>query len=1077
MPIFADASPSAESNDFTLQSNSVSFIGTAGESKTVEVLITGDFVAEINEVFTVRMGTPTGSIVDPATIITSDTATGTITDNDDPIVTISTTSPGSEPGSIDIIFTSSHTVEGGFTISVSVTGGTAVQNTDFTFPDQTLMLSTVGVSVTATVTITNDAVVEGTETIIIGITGPGSTSIPTNRFTIPTSRTVNIIDSDTITILVDNASVEEGSGNLQFAVSASGVEVSSSYTLTLSVATIGTTSGADYTIGSNQVTITNPATSGIFTVTVENDYLVEPTETFTVRIDSVTTSDPTINPNRFTISDTGLGTITNDDSTTFTVTAPSPSSFDEEIGFVDFMVTSTFPVQGGITLNIGSAFLTAPAASAADISILAPTVLFSATTPNESHTVTVGITNDPEVEPNETFDITLSINTIPSGVSTSNVDVTDRDTGIILNMDSTTITSSPVSVNEEAGSMLFTLTLQNPVAGGFTLQLSTSPNAPTSAGDFTLVTTSLPFSGASGQTQQVSVNIDNDSIVEPTETFTLSGTVSVSSSVNTNFITMTPQTGSILNTDTPTVTINSVTQDEEITPMVFTVTLSHTVQGGATVNLAGTNIGVTSYGDYTVSTTSISFPASASQPANVAINNDAIVETNEEFNLITTSLTSGSFTISPAPIYVNGKGTITNTDFTTITVVDRQGFEGSTLAFDFISTNAVQGTFVVPIIATESSAFSPDDYSLVTPSVAFAGTVSEAQTASVSLVNDAVAEPTETFVMSMGTATSTSINPAFIIITDTAIGSILDNDPFISSIVNNGPIGEGSEVVVTVSFSDPNPSNTDTYSATVNWGNGSPTVAVSGPINTSGTTAVTGTVIARNFYYADNGVYTITITISDGNGGTVAASTTITISNVAPTLGTVTTTTGDEGILFTFTSAFNDRGTADTHTFTVDFGDGTAVATGTVTESPSAVGSSSGTTGSGSASHFYADNGIYTVSYCIRDDDAGNLCATRSITINNRVPVLIGSVTASASNSVVSVQSFDVRDLGSLDLLTGTIAWGDGTSSTLSITQNRFGPPGQASGQIATITVPSHTYTYYGYYYAKIGRASCRERV
>src|SRR5438132_7458709 len=69
-------------------------------------------------------------------------------------------------------------------------------------------------------------------------------------------------------------------------------------------------------------------------------------------------------------------------------------------------------------------------------------------------------------------------------------------------------------------------------------------------------------------------------------------------------------------------------------------------------------------------------------------------------------------------------------------------------------------------------------------------------------------------------------------------------------------------------------------------------------------------------------------------------------------------------------STFNDLGTRDTHTATIDWGDGTVMAAGVVSESPfGPPGSTAGANGTGRAYHGNPDNQSYRVTAAASNDD------------------------------------------------------------------------------------------------------------
>ncbi|HEX9548489.1 MAG TPA: PKD domain-containing protein, partial [Acidimicrobiales bacterium] len=299
-----------------------------------------------------------------------------------------------------------------------------------------------------------------------------------------------------------------------------------------------------------------------------------------------------------------------------------------------------------------------------------------------------------------------------------------------------------------------------------------------------------------------------------------------------------------------------------------------------------------------------------------------------------------------------------------------------------------------------------------------------------------------------------------------------------------------------------------------------------------------GAGVTPSHVYADNhtGGYTVTLKVTDPGGLTATASATATIDNVAPTVGPITAPVDpvEVGTSVTATANFTDPGTLDTHTGTIDWGDG-ASSSATVTEvngSGSASGSHAyaaagsytvtlrvtdkdggvgqsvfasihvfqrlppvakaggpysgaegsmvqfdgggssdpagapltflwsfgdGATGVGAApSHSYADNGSYPVSLTVT---AANGLANTAVTtamISNVAPT-VGLITApvqpvEVGTSVVASANF--TDPGVLDTHTGTIDWGDGTSSSAAVSE--VNGSGSASG--------SHAYAVAGVY-------------
>lgn len=271
---------------------------------------------------------------------------------------------------------------------------------------------------------------------------------------------------------------------------------------------------------------------------------------------------------------------------------------------------------------------------------------------------------------------------------------------------------------------------------------------------------------------------------------------------------------------------------------------------------------------------------------------------------------------------------------------------------------------------------------------------------------------------------------------------------------------EGSTVALTAaSFTDAG--TLDTHSATVDWGDGSLTEAATVSEST-GSGSVSGSHV-----YADNGTYTVTVMVTDDEGGSASDIFTVTVNNVAPTISAGGDQTIAEGSIVTLAPAsFNDVGTLDTHTATIDWGDGSPVEAGLVLETPfGPPGSTSGASGTISGTHVYADNGIYTVTVTVTDDEGAATNDTFTVIVTNVAPTTeAGTDERAVEGSVVALDSATFNDVGTLDTHTATIDWGDGSPIEAGlVSEVPFGPPGSGSGASGTVS-GSHVYADNGTY-------------
>jgi PKD repeat protein len=170
--------------------------------------------------------------------------------------------------------------------------------------------------------------------------------------------------------------------------------------------------------------------------------------------------------------------------------------------------------------------------------------------------------------------------------------------------------------------------------------------------------------------------------------------------------------------------------------------------------------------------------------------------------------------------------------------------------------------------------------------------------------------------------------------------------------------------------------------------------------------------------------YTISVTVTDDDTGEGTASTTVTVNNVAPTANAGADLTVGEGTVIHFSGSFTDPGSLDSHQIFWTFGDMTPSVAGTLTPT-----------------HAFADDGTYTVTLIVRDDDGGVGTDTLTVEVLNVDPTIdpaslvntspwCGDVAEGSPVEVAvdfSDPGFDHPDGGTWeDFTDSTIDWGDG---------------------------------------------------
>jgi cysteine-rich repeat protein len=236
------------------------------------------------------------------------------------------------------------------------------------------------------------------------------------------------------------------------------------------------------------------------------------------------------------------------------------------------------------------------------------------------------------------------------------------------------------------------------------------------------------------------------------------------------------------------------------------------------------------------------------------------------------------------------------------------------------------------------------------------------------------------------------------------------------TLTSNQPINEGSSLSLTVAVSDPGLAN-EVYTASVDWGDGS-TVQTGILIDA----ATRSKVLTHTYVDSKSTAYVVSVTVTDGDGGSGSKTHNVTVNNVAPVVEAGANQTVVEGqtVYLTGVTITDPALTHDVYAATIDWGDGTGTVAGTVTQATRKV----------DGSHVYQDNGAYTVKVTVTDGDGGTGQDTFTVTVNNALPVAEAGADKSVNEgTTVSLNPATFTDNGVLDTHTATIDWGDGTGT------------------------------------------------
>jgi hypothetical protein len=254
--------------------------------------------------------------------------------------------------------------------------------------------------------------------------------------------------------------------------------------------------------------------------------------------------------------------------------------------------------------------------------------------------------------------------------------------------------------------------------------------------------------------------------------------------------------------------------------------------------------------------------------------------------------------------------------------------------------------------------------------------------------------------------------------------------PTIGTLTLTPAVDEHGVATLVVPFSDPG--TLDTFTVSVDWGDGSDLDVFSRP---AGATSATRT----HRYLDDDPSRTaadevpVGVTVADDDGGSDTAGGTVTVRNVAPVVGAITRSAAaiDEDGSVTVTVPWTDAGTRDTATVTIDWGQGEGSTIIGPTTDPGVR--------SVQATHRYLDDDptnsavdSYAISVSVADDDRGSARGSTSVDVRDLAPVvapLVLSATTIDEDGSVTV-TVPWTDAGTRDTATLTIDWGQGEGST-----------------------------------------------
>ena len=496
---FSDVTATGGGTDFTPTALQANFAANDTVAKTISVPINDDAIPEAPETFTATLSTATA--LGGRTVTAADTGTGTITDNDPNTVNLSISSSIASLNAfeslgkpITITATADVPVIGAQTVDVNI-AGTVNLTTDYTLSGTTITIPNGATSASVTLVAIDDNIVELTsKSVDVSIVNPSAGIV----LGATTMQSFGLFDDDAAVFTFDDVTVNEGAGTITFTLSLSS-QVDTAFDMAMSFID-GTTDPGDFDHSAQIVSYAafDNADRGLGTI-LDNDNSV-----------SLFVSG-------------GTGTEAAGSTITVRATADAPVFVPETV-----TLTVTGTAVNGTDYTLSGTVITIPVGMT-------------------TGTVTLTVLDDNIVElvvKKVTLTVTgTSPGIVPGTTLIRNVNIIDDDKAVFLVDD--------VTVNENAGTLDFTVSLSNPVDITFTM-IAQFTNVTTALADFdhTPINFNYPLLDTSNKT--ISVPITDDGITELTETFNLLTTNSAGGPLGTrmkDFSDFGTGTGTILDND------------------------------------------------------------------------------------------------------------------------------------------------------------------------------------------------------------------------------------------------------------------------------------------------------------------------------------------------------------------------------------------------------------------------------------------------------------------------------------------------------------------------------------------------
>jgi hypothetical protein len=616
--------------DYAAASGTLTF--TAGTvTQTIPLTILTDLAIEGHETFSVTLSNPiNGNIigVNPVPV--------TIIDNDTPSLisfTVSALAVGEGDGLATVVVQQNGVYTGTVSVNyLTIATGAAIPGLDYTPVNGTLIFDSGILSRTVTIPILNDLLAEVEETFLLQLANPTNGVIGGINPLV-----ITIMDNDlpgTIQFAAASVSVSEEATQVQVVVAQSGAQDTATVQYTTSNGSAA--ANQDYTPVTGTLVFPVGVPTQTITIPILEDTVLEGAEAFFLTLSNPVNGVITgTNPLIITIAD-------NEEPAEIGFAAATLTVVEDE-GTAQIVVqhnsAHTSPLQVSYATSNGTA------TAGADYIHTSGIVAFGS---SPTATITIPIINDPLLEGDETFFLTLSnpVNGVIMGTNPMTITITNDDSEAEVGF---VVTSLTVAEDEGTAQVIVQ---QNGVHGSpVQVNVATSNGTATAGLDYIATNTILTFNPGV-LTQTVTIPILNDTLLENSETLALTLSDPVNAVVvGTNPIIITIEDNEELAQISFAATAISVPETAGQVQVVIQQNQAHT--SPLSIFISTSNGTATAGQDYTPTGGTVNFNGAAAITVTIQLNNDTLPEGHETFFVTLANPFNGTITgINPLQIII-----------------------------------------------------------------------------------------------------------------------------------------------------------------------------------------------------------------------------------------------------------------------------------------------------------------------------------------------------------------------------------------------------------------------------------------